>query len=105
MTSTVEEKSSRIVEVLLSAVSPLELMAGKILGQMGVSLVALSLYLILGVALLVSSAMLGLVNLSLLFYLAIFFVLAYLTIGSLMAAIGAAVNEMKEAQSLMGPIM
>ena len=44
MTSTVEEKSSRVVEVLLSAVSPLELMAGKILGQMAVSLLVLALY-------------------------------------------------------------
>ena len=42
MTSTIEEKSSRVVEVLLSAVSPFELMAGKILGQMGVSLVVLA---------------------------------------------------------------
>ena len=44
MTSTVEEKSSRVIEVLLSAVSPLELMAGKLLGQMGVSLRAHGVY-------------------------------------------------------------
>jgi ABC-2 type transport system permease protein len=47
MTSTIEEKSSRVAEVLLSAVSPFELMAGKILGQMGVSLVALALYVVM----------------------------------------------------------
>jgi ABC-2 type transport system permease protein len=105
MTSTIEEKSSRVAEVLLSAVSPIELMAGKILGQMGVSLVALGLYVAMGVALLLSFALFGLVDLSLLFYLAVFFIISYLVIGSLMAAIGAAVNEMKEAQSLMGPIM
>ena len=39
LTTTVEEKSSRVVEVLLSALSPMELMAGKILGQLGVGLV------------------------------------------------------------------
>ena len=105
MTSTIEEKSSRVAEVLLSAVSPIELMAGKILGQMGVSLVALGLYAAMGVALLFSFALFGLVDLSLLLYLGLFFILAYLTIGSLMAAIGAAVNEMKEAQSLIGPVM
>ena len=33
MTSTVEEKSSRVIEVLLAAVSPLELMYGKLLGS------------------------------------------------------------------------
>ncbi len=105
MTSTIEEKSSRVVEVLLSAVSPLELMAGKILGQMGVSLVALSLYVAMGVALLVSFALIGLVDVRLVFYLAAFFLITYLVIGSLMVGIGASVNELSEAQSLMGPIM
>ena len=105
MTSTIEEKSSRVAEVLLSAVSPFELMAGKILGQMGASLVALGLYVVMGIALLVSFALFGLVDVRLLFYLVLSFVIAFLVLGSLMAAIGAAVNEMKEAQSLMGPIM
>ena len=49
MTSTVEEKTSRVIEVLLSAVSPFELLAGKILGQMGVSLVVLGIYIGAGV--------------------------------------------------------
>jgi ABC-2 type transport system permease protein len=72
---------------------------------MGASFVALALYVVMGIALLVSFALFGLVDIRMLFYLAIFFVIAFLVIGSLMAAIGAAVNEMKEAQSLMGPIM
>lgn len=105
MTSMIEEKSSRVVEVLLSAVSPLELMAGKILGQMGVSLVALSLYVVMGIALLVSFTLLGLVDLRLVFYLVAFFLITFLVIGSLMVGIGASVNELSEAQSLMGPIM
>ena len=105
MTTTIEEKSSRVIEVLLSAVSPLELMAGKILGQMAVSFVALGLYVGMGIALLLSFALFGLVDLSLLFYLGVFFVITYLVNGSLMVAIGAAVNELKEAQSLMMPVM
>ena len=105
MTSTIEEKSSRVVEVLLSAVSPMELMAGKILGQMGVSLVVLGLYLAMGIAALVSFALVGLLDPWLLFYLAVFFVIGYVVNASLMVAVGAAVNEMKEAQSLMMPIM
>ena len=39
------------------------------------------------------------------FYLVVFFVIAYVVNASLMVAVGAAVNEMKEAQSLMMPIM
>src|SRR6185369_16546897 len=38
LTSTVEEKSNRVMEVLLSSLSPMELLAGKIVGQLGVSL-------------------------------------------------------------------
>ncbi len=105
LTTTIEEKSNRVIEVLLSAVSPLELMAGKILGQMGVSLVALGLYVALGLVLLLSFALLGLLDPWLLFYLMVFFVITYLVVGSLMVAVGAAVNEMNEAQSLATPVM
>ena len=105
LNSTVEEKSSRVVEVLLSAVSPMELMAGKLLGQLGVSLVGMGLYIVLGIALLSGFALLGLLNLSLIFYLILFFLITYLVMGSLMMSIGAAVNDVKEAQSLMMPLM
>jgi len=105
LTSTAEEKSSRVVEVLLSAVSPFELMAGKILGHMAISALVLSLFVAVGGAVLVSLALLGLVTPSLVFYLAIFFVITYLVLGSLMLAIGSAVNDISEAQSLMMPIM
>ncbi|HEV8211045.1 MAG TPA: ABC transporter permease [Vicinamibacterales bacterium] len=105
MMSTVEEKTSRVIEVLLSAVSPFELLAGKIVGQMAVSLVVLGLYIVLAFMLLASFAMFGLLDLSLVFYLLIFFVITYVTIGAAMAAVGSAVNEMREAQSLMMPIM
>lgn len=105
LTTTVEEKSSRVVEVLLSAVSPMQLMTGKILGQMGVGLVILALYAGMGIMGLISFAMMGLLDLSLLVYLVIFYVIAYFVIASMMAAIGAAVNEMREAQTLMTPVM
>jgi ABC-type Na+ efflux pump permease subunit len=105
LTQVIEEKSSRVVEVLLSAVSPLELMAGKILGQMGVSMLVLALYIAMGALLLMSFAMLGLVDPVLLVYLILFFFVAYLVFASVFAAVGAAVNEMREAQSLMTPVM
>jgi ABC-type Na+ efflux pump permease subunit len=80
-------------------------MTGKILGQMAVGLLLLGIYAGMGVLSLVSFALLGLVDLSLLVYLGIFYIIAYFVVGSLMAAIGAAVNEMREAQTLMTPIM
>ncbi len=105
LTSTVEEKSNRVMEVLLSALSPMELLAGKIVGQFGVSLIVLGLYIGIGLVLLLSFALFGLINIWLIPYLGIFFVLSYLTYGSLMVSIGAVVNDMREAQSLMMPLM
>jgi len=104
LTTTIEEKSSRVIEVLLSAVSPMQLMGGKLLGHMGISLIAMSLYLGLGLVTLASFSLFGLLDLSLLVYLFIFFLIAFFTIGSLMMAAGAAVNDMREAQQLMMPM-
>ena len=104
LTTTIEEKSSRTMEVILSAVSPLQLLTGKILGQMAVGLTILITYSSIGILSLISMAMFGLIDPSLLIYLFIFFLITYVIMGSLMAAIGSAVNELREAQSLMTPI-
>lgn len=105
LTTTIEEKSSRVMEVLLSAVSPLELMTGKILGQMCVGLLILILYSGLGVASLVILSFEHLVNPLSVVYLLVFFLVAFFLIASMMAAIGSAVNDLREAQTLMMPIM
>jgi len=105
LTSTVEEKSTRVVEVLLSAVSARELMTGKIIGQMAVGLVVLGLYAGLGILALFSFAAMGLLDPVLIGFLFIFFLLAYFSYAAMMAAIGASVSEMREAQSLMTPVM
>jgi len=104
LTTTIEEKSSRVIEVLLSAVSPMELMAGKLIGHMAISLLGMSLYLGMGLAVLTSFSLFGLLNFALVVYLLLFFVIAFFTIGSLMMAVGAAVNDLREAQSLMMPM-
>jgi ABC-2 type transport system permease protein len=105
LTTTVEEKTNRVVEVLLSAVSPMELMVGKILGQFAVGLLVLALYLGLGLMALMSFASLGLLDPALILFLAVFYLLAYFSVGAFMAAVGSAVNEMREAQGLMTPVM
>ena len=104
LTTTVEEKSSRMIEVLLSAVSPFELLTGKILGQLGVGLTILVTYASMAILGLISAAMFGLLDTTLLLYLLIFFLVTYVTMGSFMAAIGSSVNELREAQSLMTPV-
>jgi ABC-2 type transport system permease protein len=105
LTTTVEEKSNRVVEVLLSAVSPFELLTGKILGQMAIGLLVLVLYSSLGIVALISFAMAGLLDPMLLLFLVIFFIIAYFTFAAFMAAVGSAVNEIREAQALMTPVM
>ncbi|MBZ5537152.1 MAG: ABC transporter permease [Acidobacteriia bacterium] len=116
MRSVIEEKTSRVVEVMLSAVRPSELMAGKIIG---VSLVALTQYLIWAVAgALVSVYGLAFLStlapnaanfvpkipLSVLAYFVMYFILGFILFATLYAAIGAMVNNDQEAQQVQMPI-
>ena len=105
LVSTVEEKSSRVVEVLLSAVSPAELMAGKLLAGIAVGLLTIGLYLAIGLSLLASFSLFGLLDPWLIPYFVIFFLIGFFVIGSLMLAAGAAVNDMREAGQLQAPLM
>ena len=105
LTSTIEEKSNKVMEVLLSAVSPLQLMTGKILGQAGVSFILLIMYGGLGIASLIAFAMMDLVPIIHLVYLVIFFIMGFFMVAALMAGVGSAVSELREAQSLITPVM
>lgn len=103
--STVEEKSSRVMEVLLSAISPMQLMVGKIIGQMAVASLLLGLYATTGVGALIAFSMGHLIDPMTLVYAAVYFVIAFFLMASMMAAVGSAVNDIREAQALMQPIM
>lgn len=105
LTTTIEEKSSRVVEVLLSAVSPMQLMTGKILGQMAVGLSLLAIYNAIGIATLIALGLTDVISPIAIVYLFIFFLLAYFMLASLLAAVGSAVNDLREAQSLSTPVM
>jgi ABC-2 type transport system permease protein len=83
MTSTVEEKSSRVVEVLLAAVSPIELMWGKLLGQLGVGLLILAIYIGLGILALVQYSLMGTLD-PMLICIAVWFAAKVFKIGLLM---------------------
>ena len=60
---------------------------------------------LVGVLALLQFALFGLIEPLLILWLFLFFLMAYLVFGALMMSIGAAVNQMADAQSLMGPIM
>ena len=115
LNNTVEEKSNRIAEVLLSSVTPNEIMMGKLLGIAGIGLtmvgtwlatvfIAVQLYHgpgadVIGPAV-NSIASSGLVPMFLLCFL-----LGYLIYAGLFLSIGALCNDIKEAQSFQGPMM
>ncbi len=105
MTTVVEEKSSRVMEVLLSAVSPMQLMTGKIIGHMAVGVLLVGLYGGVGIAALMAFALTHLVTPMTLVWLIGYFIVASVTMAAMMAAIGSAVNELREAQTLMTPVM
>ena len=116
LTSTIEEKSARIMEVLVSSVSHFELMAGKVAGvaAAGLSVVA-SWGGFIFVAILVVPILLGAPSVGFIgqivadpgFLLAflVYFVLGYLLYASLLVGIGSVCTNIKDAQSLMMPIM
>lgn len=101
---TLEEKSSRVMEVILSAVSARELLIGKLIGQGLVGMAVLGIYGGLGVAAADRFNVLSQVPTDLLPWAIVYFVMAYALIGSLMLAVGSAVNEIREAQALFTPI-
>ncbi|MEY2715647.1 MAG: hypothetical protein RIT24_1990 [Planctomycetota bacterium] len=105
LTTTIEEKSNKVMEVLLAAASPMQLLAGKILGYSMVSAVMLVMYGGLGIAGLTTAALTDLVPFEHIFYLVVFFLMAYLMVASMMSAVGSAVSDLREAQSLVGPVM
>ena len=76
LTSTIEEKSNKVMEVVLSAVGPLELLWGKILGLALVSLVILVTYGGLAIAGLFAVAMYDLISLSMVLWCMVFFAIA-----------------------------
>ncbi len=115
MRSVLEEKTTRIIEVLISAVRPSQLLTGKIVG---VAAVACTQYLIWTIA----AAIIGLYGAgiaatfgpgtsdlgfhvpgTLLVYVVIYFLLGYLLYASLYASIGAACSNEQDAQQLQWP--
>ncbi len=104
LTSVIEEKNSRVVEVLLSAVSPIQLMAGKILGMVCVGVVLMSIWGIVGYGGAHARGMGYLVTPYHLTYVVLYFIPGFLLISAFLAAVGAACNTVKEAQSMAAPL-
>jgi ABC-2 type transport system permease protein len=116
MRSVTEEKSSRVMELLVASVRPFQLLAGKIVGVAAVGLTQYAIWgtvtgLIAGYgAAMVSAFRPGSslppmqFHISVLAYMLVFFLCGYLLYASMYAAIGAMVSSDQEAQQLQTPL-
>ncbi|HSD29835.1 MAG TPA: ABC transporter permease [Vicinamibacteria bacterium] len=112
MTSIIEEKSSRVVEVMASGVPATTLLTGKLVGVGGAGLTqflvwSLSLF---GISLAAAGPLAGALSMPeitpvMLVSFVLFFLLGFFFYATLYAAIGAAVNTVQEAQNLMWPVL
>ncbi len=107
MRGVLEEKSSRVVEVIVANLSPLELMAGKIIGVGAVGLTQYAIWVVLAMNLAVPGLLGGVLGVSgamvspaLLAFFVVFFLLGYALFATAYAALGAAFNTEEEAHQM-----
>jgi ABC-2 type transport system permease protein len=108
-----EEKSSRIIEVLLSSMTPFELLAGKVVGVCLVGLTQILAYVVTGAALaLYTSGSTGFANdvmsaftPSVVGFFLVYYLLGVFLFLSMFVAVGSMVNTEQEAQHFQQPII
>ena len=105
LNTVLEEKMQRISELLISSVSPFQLMLGKILGAVLLSLTLSVLYVGAAIGMLWYFELSRLVPWSMYLWFGTFLLLALFIYGSVFAGIGAVCSGIKDSQSLMTPAM
>jgi ABC-2 type transport system permease protein len=105
LTAVVEEKMSRISEVLIASVTPFQLMMGKLIGSGAVSVLLALIYVAGGLAFAAYYDYLSAVTPGMLAWFALFLALAVMIFGSIFVAIGAACTDLKDSQNMMMPVM
>jgi ABC-2 type transport system permease protein len=96
-----EEKETRVIEIILSSLSPRELLTGKIIGLGCVGLLQITIWISIGT--MGSIYVLPVVIKPLVLLLAfVYFILGFLLFASIMAGVGAISGSMQESQQLVG---
>jgi ABC-2 type transport system permease protein len=103
--AVVEEKMSKISEVLLGSITAFELLAGKLLGVVGVSLLLTSVYFVGGIYIVLTLGRPDLIDPGLLAWFVVFVIAAVLMFGAIFLALGSACSNLKDAQSVLQPAM
>jgi ABC-2 type transport system permease protein len=105
LNSVIEEKMSRISEVLIGSVTPFQLMMGKLAGSVAVSLLLASVYVGGGMIAARYFGYADVVRPTDIGWLLLFLVMASFMFGSIFITIGAACSDLKDAQGMMTPAM
>lgn len=120
LTNTIEERSNKIVEMLLSSVTADQLMLGKLLGICAVGLTMPAIFVLGGVAALAAAGQIAgggvgaeiasgvfsaLFERNLLWVYLFYFLCAYALFAMIFVAIGAMSNSLQDAQTFLGPAM
>jgi len=109
MNGVLEEKGSRVIEVVISAVTAFELMMGKLVGICLVGLTQLGIWLgtvavltapgiVASMALMPPGKSLPTLTLGVLFHFIMLFILGFFAFATIYAAVGASFNNLQEAQ-------
>lgn len=109
----IEEKSNRVVELILSCTSATKFMAGKLLGALGSALTMMCILIVMAMGLAAAfapgglSLLSGLGDLPIYEYVAmpLYFITALLIYSSLYLAMGSMMPSMQDAQSFIAPMM
>ncbi|TAK16814.1 MAG: ABC transporter permease [Acidobacteria bacterium] len=105
LNAVIEEKMSRISEVLVASVSPFELLLGKLFGVTAVAVLLALVYFLGAGYYMIYSGRTELVQPALMAWFVIFLICCVLMFGSMFLAIGSACSDLKDAQSMMQPVM
>lgn len=107
MQNTVQEKQSRVVEILLAAVPARALLAGKIIGNSVIGVgtaAAIAAAASLGLALTGQTELLDLLSASIIWFV-VFFVFGFVLVASVFAAGAALVSRQEDTGAVMTPAM
>jgi ABC-2 type transport system permease protein len=95
-----EEKENRVMEMVLSSITPDQLMLGKLIGLGAAGLLQMAVWSTMSVAALVLSAVALTVSPASFFFCFAYFLLGYVLFGSLMLGFGALGTNLRESQQM-----
>jgi ABC-2 type transport system permease protein len=112
MRGVIEEKQSRIVEIVISSIKPFQLMMGKLIGiglvgltQYGIWIACIALLLGLGAPLFTSQGItLPEIPITFYVYFILYFILGYFLYATLYAMVGSMVSSEEDAQQVQMPV-